>query len=148
MPPEVFHRRIEALIPEYAADHVRDGQWTEDEALERSRQEVHGLLPEGVETPHHHLWVLEDDAGQDVGWVWCHIDPERPERAFIYQILVDEAHRRQGHAIAALQALEAELKGRGVKRLGLHVFGGNTGARALYRQLGYEETNVVMAKAL
>ena len=33
-------------------------------------------------------------------------------------------------------------------KIQLHVFGHNSGARALYRKLGYEETNVIMTKRL
>lgn len=36
----------------------------------------------------------------------------------------------------------------GMKKIGLHVFGHNKVARGLYEKLGYETTNVVMAKTI
>jgi hypothetical protein len=45
-------------------------------------------------------------------------------------------------------AMEAEVKAMGLDRISLHVFGHNPGARRLYEKLGYETTNVYMAKQL
>ncbi len=43
-----FEAFLERTIPEYAADHVRAGNWTEEESLERSRKEFEDLLPQGL----------------------------------------------------------------------------------------------------
>jgi ribosomal protein S18 acetylase RimI-like enzyme len=43
---------------------------------------------------------------------------------------------------------EDEARRRGLPRMGLNVFGGNDGARRLYRSLGYGEVAVVMRKDL
>jgi len=49
-------------------------------------------------------------------------------------------------ATAAFAALEGEARARGLAGIGLHVFGHNPGARALYEKLGYETTNLHMFK--
>ena len=51
-------------------------------------------------------------------------------------------------ARAAMIAIEDEVRQLGIDRIGLHVFGHNRGAWALYDQLGYEVTNVNMAKTI
>lgn len=53
---------LEPLIAEHAQGHVLDGQWTPEEALEKSRQEVPGLLSQGVATPNHFLFTIANEA--------------------------------------------------------------------------------------
>ena len=55
-------------------------------------------------------------------------------------------HQRRGYATEAFAALEGEARSRGLAGIGLHVFGHNPGARALYEKLGYEATNINMFK--
>ncbi|KAB2854509.1 MAG: GNAT family N-acetyltransferase, partial [Anaerolineae bacterium] len=51
-------------------------------------------------------------------------------------------------ATQAMLALEDEVKKVGLDSIGLHVFGHNQSAYALYQKIGYETTNIVMAKKL
>lgn len=67
---------------------------------------------------------------------------------FIYDLVVWPAHRRQGHAAAALRALECEARALGLQALSLHVFGHNHAAQRLYARLGYAPTSIHMAKPL
>jgi ribosomal protein S18 acetylase RimI-like enzyme len=43
---------------------------------------------------------------------------------------------------------QIDVKNKGFEQLGLHVFGHNKIARALYESLGFETTNMVMSKKL
>ncbi len=45
MTPPEFDAFLERSVPEYAAEHVRAGNWTESESLEKSRKEFEHLLP-------------------------------------------------------------------------------------------------------
>lgn len=45
-------------------------------------------------------------------------------------------------------ALEGEVRALGLSGVGLHVFGHNAGALALYRKLGYQPTSIQMFKAI
>jgi len=133
-------------IPEYAAEHVRTGEWTEAEALERSRADHAALLPEGVASPGHFLRTVHDaGTGRRVGEVWYGLRSvgERPE---VYWIGIDPAFRRRGYAAATFRAVEDEARRLGADRLALHVFGANTGARALYETLGFVPVDLVLAK--
>ncbi|GGL19723.1 GNAT family N-acetyltransferase [Deinococcus radiotolerans] len=68
--------------------------------------------------------------------------------AFIYEIEIHEPYRRRGYATQAFTLLEIDAAARGATRIGLHVFGHNAPARALYEKLGYHTTNVIMRKEL
>lgn len=146
MTPEEFRPYIERVITDYAADHVRGGRWTKEESLGASRNEVDRLLPQGVDTPHHHLFTIRSlPEGVVVGTIWVHVDGAK---GFVYGLEIDEGHRRRGFARAAMLLAEEEARRGGAATLGLHVFGENAPARDLYRSLGYRETNVVMLKEL
>jgi ribosomal protein S18 acetylase RimI-like enzyme len=136
-----------ATIAEYAAEKVASGNYAEEGSLERSRGEFDALLPQGLQTPGHEIKSMVDDAGEDVGYVWWTIEDRPVGRVvFIYDIAVDAAHRRKGHAQAALREVERYAREHDCIGVMLHVFGSNTGARQLYQKAGYEETNVIMLK--
>ncbi len=137
-------------IPDYAADKVAAGTWSEAEALERSRAEHEGFLPAGLATPGQHLFTIRDAAdGQKVGAIWL---AEMPGHAvplgFILDLFIEEPFRRRGYARAAMLALEEVAQGLGLQSLALHVFGRNRAALPLYESLGYQVTDINMAKPL
>lgn len=140
---------MEPVIEGYAQGHVEDGQWSAEEALERSRQEFHSLLPMGVATPDNYLFKLVNEAQQRVGLLWFAMRERAGQRgAFVYEISVEEAFRRRGYASQAFRAMEDKVRALGGSRISLHVFGNNYAAIGMYEKLGYEPTNIVMAKAL
>jgi ribosomal protein S18 acetylase RimI-like enzyme len=138
---------LERTIREYAAEKVASGNYAEEGSVNRSREEFDLLLPQGLQTPGHEIRSMVDDAGTDVGYVWWTIEDRPVGRvAFIYDIAVDEAHRRKGHAQVALVEVERYAREHDCIGVMLHVFGSNIGARQLYQKAGYEETNVIMLK--
>jgi ribosomal protein S18 acetylase RimI-like enzyme len=143
-----FSAYLEKMIPEYAREKVQAGNWTEAEALERSRKEYEGFLPAGLRTPGHFLFMILSETDEKVGFLWYALDAKRADKAFLYDFEIYEPFRRRGYASAALAALEQDARPRGVKLLELHVFGHNAAARALYQKVGYVETNVNMAKQI
>lgn len=149
MTPEEFTPWRAQSIPAYAADKVRSGRWAAAESLHEAEKELTHLLPEGLQTPGHTFFTIEDEAGASVGALWV----ARAERAagpigFVYDLVIWPEHRRKGHARRAMRALEVEAAKLGFQGLALHVFGHNTPAQALYRELGYEPTNINMFKPL
>ncbi len=139
---------LEKAMQGYAQDKIQAGNWSQDEALERSRKEFEGYLPQGVRTPGNYLFSLVNKDGEKVGYLWYAESPRDPGVVFIYDFEIYEAFRRRGYAGQALAALEQDAKARGLKQIQLHVFGHNTAARALYLKAGFAETNVMMAKNL
>jgi len=148
MSDEAYREWLARIVPDYAGDNVAAGHWTPEEATERAEQQINQLLPSRQATPGQHLWSIHDASGADVGVLWVAVTPERPDRAFIYDIEIVPARRGEGFGTAALMALEEWAGQHGVTSIGLHVFGHNTGAWQLYKRLGYVETSVQMEKQL
>ena len=144
-----FDAWLPRAIVEYAQEHVVDGRWSEDEAIDKSRAEHEKLLPQGLATADNHLWsIVRSEDRKSVGLLWVNMQQKPKPHAFIYNIEVYPDFRRRGYAEAAMRELEVAVKRMGAETIRLHVFGHNTAARPLYEKLGYEPTNIVMAKPL
>ena len=145
-----FETYLERLLVHYTADKIAAGNVSSENANETIRKDIDQLLPQGLQTPHHSYFQIRDtESGEKVGILWLYYDPEeRRKMAFIYDLEVDEPFRRHGYASQSLLALEGYLRSLGAQKIGLHVFGFNTSAQALYLKLGYEITNIQMAKEL
>jgi ribosomal protein S18 acetylase RimI-like enzyme len=150
MTQDEFDVFLARLVKDYAADHVRAGNWSPEEAEERAAQQTAELLPAGLDTPGTLLLVAENAAGEPVGHVWVALErqPGSGGGAFIYDIDVLEAQRGKGYGRALLQAAERETARHGAPSIALNVFGPNTVARRLYESAGYETTSLQMRKSL
>ena len=137
----------EQRVREYAAEHVKSGNWTAEEAPAKAEAQFAEILPHGMATPGQFLWTIRDSAGGDVGILWVGTE-RRPGHAFVYDIEMAQERRGQGFGTAAMLALETWARSNGITTIGLHVFGHNTGAWQLYKRLGYVETSVQMEKRL
>lgn len=150
MAEDDYETFIAWAIPDYAEEQVKSGAWEEETALEKAKQAFKGLLSEGLAAPDQSFCVIQDETTeQDVGYIWFGLR-EEDNRKFValYDIVIHQAHRRQGYGRQALQAMERQAREQGASRILLHVFGHNTGARALYQQVGYVERNVTMVREL
>ncbi|BCJ41267.1 N-acetyltransferase [Actinoplanes ianthinogenes] len=137
-------------IKVYAEEQVAAGNWAAGEA-ERLAAEGHdALLPDGFDTPGMLFLLAHDPDGNRVGILWLSLTHPRgvPDCGFIYDIEVDEAYRGAGYGRALLTAAENELRSRGVRSLGLNVFGDNTPAVRLYESSGYRVVTQQMVKPL
>lgn len=150
MDAAAFERFVAHAAPQYAAEKVKSGEWTPEEALERGDREFRQLLPQGPDTPDNHLFHLHDPQdGTDVGVLWYALQTRAGSvTAFVYEVEVYEPHRRRGYATQAFVLLEHDAAARGATNIQLHVFGHNTGARTLYEGLGFLTTNVILRKEL
>jgi ribosomal protein S18 acetylase RimI-like enzyme len=135
-------------IADYARDIAENGDTPPAAARRRAADDLERVLPDGLATPGHAIYVLEQD-GAAVGRLWLAERLMDGRRAlFIYDIHVDPAFRGRGLGRAAMLLAEDEARVRGIGRIELNVFGGNTVARRLYLSLGYVERAVLMAKDL
>ena len=150
MPPQAYPDYVEASIAAYADENVAAGRWPPQGALERSREDYDALLPHGLETPDNFLFeIVAEEGGAAVGVVWVALDRRHGTcAAYLYDLEVQPAHRRAGHAWRGLQAVERFAVDAGATTIGLNVFANNTAAQALYRKLGYATTNFNMRKPL
>lgn len=149
MSDEQYAAFITTSIAGYADDKVTSGQWAVDQSLELSRKVYEDLLPQGRQTADNYLFSVLDDQATAVGTLWIGMKEFAGKRAaYIYDIWVSPEYRRRGHATRALAAAEEEARKLGLCGIGLHVFGHNSEARALYEALGYRATNINMFKPL
>ena len=140
-----FERFLEDQIRGYAADHVRNGNWSAEGAIERSRKEFATLLPEGVHSKDQYLWSIVDEENNKIGMLWVQI---KDRKAFIYDFVIDEAFRGKGYGKQAMTVMDEKLKSMNVETVGLHVFGDNITAQELYKKMGYQITGIHMKKEL
>jgi RimJ/RimL family protein N-acetyltransferase len=149
MTEDEFAAWMAATVPAYAEDKVASGQWSEAESLARSRKEFDELLPQGLATPENRLFTIVDALGAPVGTLWIAEQSRAGARvAYVYDVGIHPERQREGHAYRAFVALEDEAHRLGLAGIALHVFGHNTGARALYARLGFEPTNLHLFKPL
>lgn len=149
MPSDGWNTWRAASIRGHARDMVRVGAWAAEGAEDRAAAEFARLVPDGQATPGHEFWSILSDTGETVGAIWFGPGAEVGHgAAFIWDIVIDEAHRGRGYGRAALEAVEPLARARGYDAIRLHVFGDNQVARHLYRSAGYEETDVSMRKRL
>ena len=132
----------------YADNIVTSGTMPEVEALHKAAEDFERLLPHGVDTADHEFWTAFD-ADEEVGMLWLgFIQKSDGLHAFGYDFLVTSELRRQGYGRAIMAAAEDVCRARGVVEVGLSVFGFNSGAQALYEQMGFEVTTVQMRKRM
>ena len=138
----------EQHVVDFSRDKVDAGNWPEEGAVERAARENADLLPQGVSTPGHDLFIGLVD-GEEVGFLWLFTDPAlQPPETFIYDIEVVEGRRGQGHGRDLLEAAEGWCADHSIAVLKLHVFGSNDAAISLYESSGFEITNLNMAKQI
>jgi ribosomal protein S18 acetylase RimI-like enzyme len=147
MTAEEFDGWLHEAVAGYAAHHAAAGSWPSEGSVERAHREFDELLPDGLHTAQQHLLVATAN-GERVGILWLKIPPPGEEPAFVYDVEVDSEQRGQGYGRAIMLAAETYSIDHGARRIRLHVFGANTVARSLYESLGYNVTNVMMAKSL
>jgi ribosomal protein S18 acetylase RimI-like enzyme len=129
----------------YVDDMVRAGI-DRDVAEAKADKDLPQLLPDGLATPDHSMYAIEDD-GRFAGYLWlCDRDSELGHSLFVYAVEVDEEFRGRGLGRAAMVFAENEAQRLGIAKVALNVFGGNAVARGLYLSLGYTETAVHMEK--
>ncbi|WP_036128858.1 GNAT family N-acetyltransferase [Lysinibacillus sphaericus] len=148
MNQEEFKQYISYAIEDYAKDKIASGNWSEDEAINLSRESFERLLPNGEKTENNHLLsIFHDDIL--VGMIWISQKaPKNPNEGFIYDFVIFEQYQGQGYGKKAMKEAEIIAKELGMNKIGLNVFGHNKIARGLYEKMGYKITNITMAKTI
>src|SRR5579863_2144297 len=133
-----------------AEEHIRRGLWTSADAEAASAADFEELLPQGRETPHFHFCnIINELDGSRIGEAWYNVRTKGGKTQFwVDWIWVDPAYRRQGYATQVLWLFEKLATDFGADRVGLHVLADNYVALALYAKIGYQTTNMGMAKPL
>jgi ribosomal protein S18 acetylase RimI-like enzyme len=140
-----FKKYFNYAIRNYADEHVKAGNWDEQDSINKATKEFEKLLPDGEKTVNNKLFIIRDE-DQEVGVFW--LAQQSDEKGFIYDINIWEGYQGRGYGKQAMQEIELVAKKLGLKSIGLHVFGHNQVARGLYKKLGYIETNIKMEKTI
>jgi ribosomal protein S18 acetylase RimI-like enzyme len=145
---EEFPAFVAASKAGYAHDIEVHGGQTRQAAQEKADADFPAVLPQGMETPGHSIFIVEAD-GAAVGRLWLAERPLGGRRVlFVYDVSIEPDHQGRGYGRATMTLAEEKARARGIGRIELNVFGGNDVARNLYRSLGYQETSVQMGKSL
>jgi ribosomal protein S18 acetylase RimI-like enzyme len=132
----------------YAEGIELHGGQTHEAAQQKAEADFPAVLPLGLDTPGHSIFVVEAD-GTAVGRLWLAERQMGGRRVmYVYDVSIHPQHQGRGYGRAAMRLAEDEARARGIDRIELNVFGGNHVARGLYRSLGYVETAAQMRKDL
>ena len=128
--------------------HVREGRWRAEEAEANMARLLEQFLPEGLATPNHFFFAIEEEgSGTNAGGLWYMLAEEDGTRQFfVVDIQIYEEYRRRGYGAQAFRAMEDKAREMGVTTIALHLFADNHPARAMYQKLGYAGTDTAMAK--
>ena len=143
-----FEAWRETSIESYANDVAqatgRDPALVVAQAADQFRE----LLPDGLDTQRTWIMRVLDSGGSDVGFLWIGPHPDGADKAYVYDIAIDENQRGRGLGRATMIAAEGICRDAGVAEIGLSVFGFNNTARTLYDSLGYRVVATRMTKRL
>ncbi len=129
---------------ECARQSVNAGEWREEEAIARAREEyATGLLADSLRGAGHLFLKGMDARGAVVGWLWVSPAPEfletpRENKRWLSQITVEPQQRGRGWGKKMLETLHAMLAAERVEEVWLRVYDWNEPARRLYQSMGYE----------
>lgn len=148
MDAERFRRFGSESQAAFAADLVASGRYDDDAARLESKRQLEAELPQGIATPGHALFAAVT-GGEEVGILWIGMrERAGAPHAFVLDVEVAAAHRRRGFGRQLMLAAEGEARRRGAHSMGLHVFGFNESAVALYESLGYRRTEELFLREL
>ncbi|MET3207153.1 UNVERIFIED_CONTAM: ribosomal protein S18 acetylase RimI-like enzyme [Paenibacillus sp. PvR008] len=155
MDAEQYERFEQRSLADYADEKIQAGTWTVEEAPERAAESFARYLPQRLDTPHAHLYMLmysdtdDVESQEEAGYIWFNItDSVQGKEAFLLDILVYDSYQGRGLGTLAMGALEQEARRLGAVRIGLHVFGHNERALHVYRKSGYRVTDIQMSKEI
>lgn len=147
MTQDEFDDYLPPSIERYKNDKMRANNLTAEEANKIAHGDFERVLPDGLQSKNNFLFSLTNGEGKKVGTIWYCIRGEKNnQKAFIAEIFINESERGRGYGKAAMLAIEAHAKSQQLNNIELHVFGFNEAAIKLYRSLGYETTDLSMAK--
>jgi ribosomal protein S18 acetylase RimI-like enzyme len=132
----------------YARQITESGSMSWEAAVEKASADFAAQLPDGRHTANQYLRTAFD-GDIAVGLLWLRVDTAPGgRRAFVNDVEVFQDFRRRGYGRAIMLAGEELARSLGATVIGLNVWGGNAGARALYDQLGYDILAIQMQKRL
>ncbi len=147
MKKDEFPRYWKYSVESWITDMQKAGLLKEEITYEEAEEQVKKFLPEGTETPGHHIMHIIH-AEERVGDIWFEIRERGVKEAYLWDIVINKEHRGKGYGRKSMTELEGFVKNAGAKRISLNVFGFNSIARNLYITSGYHDAAITMMKYL
>lgn len=148
MDEKIFKDYYEQSMKDYAYEHVKAGNWKEEEAMQKAKEQFEQLLPNGLATKNHYLFSVLA-YGEAIGSLWLYVTAtEHEKKAFIYDVELEKDQRGKGYGKETMRVLDAYAEAENISQIRLHVFAHNERAIALYNQTGFEMTGHHMLKKL
>lgn len=85
MNSDEFRRYLDYTIKNYANEHIKAGDWNQQEAIGKAKKEFEELLPKGKYTAYNYLFTICDN-DKEVGMIW--LAQRTNEEGFIFDINV------------------------------------------------------------
>ncbi|MGE4133144.1 MAG: GNAT family N-acetyltransferase [Bdellovibrionales bacterium] len=143
-----FSDYVKIAKPLFACEKMRGEGLTAEEAAQVADESFNRLLPMGLQTPGHFLFVVRE-ASQPAGYLWfARKESGLGDYAYIYDIYLFPEFRGRGLGAATMNLAEEQARRQGLRAVKLHVFGHNQVAQNLYEKLGFQTTNRIMSKDL
>ena len=134
-------------VDSWKRDMERAGLIEKDISYEKAEEQVKKFLPNGIDTPGHHLMHIMKSE-ETIGSIWFEIRQRGAKEAYLWDIIIDENYRGKGYGRDTMARLEEFVKKEGAERISLNVFGSNAIARNLYVKMGYQDAAITMMKYL
>lgn len=150
MTEEEFEVFLPISMKDQIDGHIESGFWKAEEAEANMQKLREQNIPQGLHTPNHFFYTLYTaESDEKIGWFWYVLAERGGDRFFfVMDIQILPEFRRKGYADMAFSKMEEHAASLGIKKIALHVFKHNTGARKLYEKLGYVGKDENMLKML
>lgn len=150
MTPEEHRDWLPWAIEDYAREDVEHELLDPERARANMSAFLESAIPRGPRTAGHRMSIVEDAAtGERVGFTWwAERELDAGPAAWIYDVHIDEPHRRKGFGRGLMEAVEAQVREAGLTRIELHVWVDNDPATSLYRSTGFVPAGMGMYKQL
>ena len=153
MSPEAFEDWAAHSRRGFADQQVASGTLPPEEAAAEAARGFADLLPDGLDTPSHHLFTVHETCERDVvGHLWLRVraQPETADEVegYVFDVELLPVARGRGLGRATMLAAEDAARDLGATVMRLNVFGHNTTAMRLYESLGYTVTSAAMQAPL
>ncbi len=136
MTAEEFPDYAKWSVNSYADYLLFKAEKSRKKALAASQEEFNDVYPDGAQTKDTCLYVVQNEANEDIGVIAFQKSPYNGSCAFITELVIHPDYRRQGYAQSALQYAQRDAKEKGFTTMALNVFK-NSAAFSVYVREGF-----------
>ncbi len=136
------------FIDDYSREIATNYGYSMERAINMASEELTRSFPQGPVSNQHDLLSIEAEHNNQlvlVGYLW-HSKNSHENSSYIYDFYILDEYRGRGFGKLAINKLEAQLQGEGIKQIKLRVAFDNKRALQLYQSAGFIITGHNMLK--